>query len=36
MLLSLPVNVGGGYPPGRYHASRQEGWYYRGTIVILS
>ncbi len=26
----------GGYPPGRYHASRREGWYYRGAIVILA
>ncbi len=35
MLLPPPVNVGG-YPPGRYHASRREGWYYRGTIVVLA
>ncbi len=36
MLLLPPVKVGGGTPPGRYYASRREGWCYRGTIVVLA
>ncbi len=35
MLLSPHVNVGG-YPSGRYHASRREGWCHRDTGVILA